>query len=131
MFRPRPLIILLFGLAAVGVGCGAEGREEVSFTGAEAQVADVVADLQEAGEAEETTRICQALLAETLQGDECQAQVRQAIDDADQFSLDVREVTVDGNTATAKVITGRGDAERTATMRFVRQGSNWRVSAFG
>ena len=129
--RPRVVIALIAGLATLAVGCGAEGRDEVSFSGAEAQVADVVTDLQEASEQEEPTRICRALVAEPLQGDDCEAKVRQAIDDADQFSLDVREVTVNGTNATARVITGSGDAERTATMRFVRQGSNWRVTSFG
>jgi hypothetical protein len=70
-------------------------------------------------------------VAEALAADDCTDRVQQAIDDTDQFSLDVRAVTVNQNTATAKVIAGIGDAERTATMRFVREGSNWRVISFG
>ncbi len=127
----RITFALLAGCALLAAGCGAEGRDEVSFSGTEAEVADVVADLQEAAEAEEPTRICRALLAQPLAADGCTDRVQKAIDDTDQFALDVREVTVTGNAATAKVITGAGDAERNATMGFARQGSNWRVTSFG
>lgn len=123
-------IALICGFAVTASGCGAESRNEVTFRGAPAEVADLVEDLQEAAEQDEITRICRALLAEPLTGPQCADRVRAAIDDSDQFLLDVRAVKITGDTATARVITGAGDAERTATMRLVRQGSGWRISAF-
>lgn len=123
-------LLLFAGLALFAAGCGGEQRDEVSFSGQEAEVADVVSDLQEAAEQDEVTRICRALVAEPLAGSECADRVQQAIDDSDQYALDVRSVRVSGDTATARVIVGTGDAERKATMRFVRQGSTWRISAF-
>lgn len=130
VLRARPILALLAGAAVFAVGCGEGSRESVDFTGTEAQVAEVVGDLQEAAESEETTRICRALLTKELASGDCRAKVQQAIDDTDQFALDVRDVRVTGATAAARVITGSGDAERTTTMRFAREGSSWRVSAF-
>ncbi|MGK2937593.1 MAG: hypothetical protein ACSLFR_07280 [Solirubrobacteraceae bacterium] len=130
MLRARPTIALLAGLTVFAVGCGDGSRESVDFTGTDVQVAEVVDDLQDAAESEETTRICRALVTEELASGDCRVKVQQAIDDTDQFALDVRDVRVTGATAVARVITGSGDAERTATMRFARQGSSWRVSAF-
>jgi hypothetical protein len=121
---------LLAGLAVVVAGCGGEQRDEVTFRGEQADVAALVSDLQDAAEQEEVTRICRALVAEPLAGSDCAERVQQAIDDSDQYQLDVRAVRVSGDTATARVIVGSGDAERTATMRFVRQGGTWRISAF-
>lgn len=131
MRRARLISLLLAaGLAAGAAGCGEEQRDDVTFRGAQAEVADVVSDLQDAAENEEVTRICRALVAKEFQGTTCADRVQQAIDDSDQYALDVRAVRVSENTATARVITGSGDAERTATMRFVREGSTWRISAF-
>lgn len=130
MLRARLILALLAGTAVFAVGCGEGSRDSVDFTGAEAEVAEVVGDLQEAAESEETTRICRALLTQELASGDCRAKVQQAIGDTDQFALDVRDVRVTGATAAARVITGSGDAERTTTMRFAREGSSWRVSAF-
>lgn len=131
VFPPRSVLALpVLALALLAAGCGAESRDDVTFDGAQAEVADVVADLQTAAEDEDPTRICRALLAGSLSEGDCTAKVRQAIDDTDQFALDVREVDVEGDAATARVITGRGDAERTATMRFTREGTSWRITAF-
>lgn len=130
MRTARVVSVVLAGLAVGAAGCGGEQRDEVSFSGADAEIADVVSDLQDAAEQDEVTRICRALVAEPLAGSECADRVQQAIDDSDQYALDVRAVDVTGDTATARVVVGTGDAERTATMRFVRQGGTWRISAF-
>lgn len=132
MLALRPALLLLAAaLAAIAVGCGADSGSDATFSGADAEVADVVADLEDAAQNEEPTRICRALVSEELAADDCAGKVEQAIDDTDQFSLDVEDVTVDGEEATARVVTGSGDAERTVTMRFVRQGTSWRISSFG
>lgn len=131
MLPARLTSLLLTGLVAlVATGCGGEQRDDVTFRGEQAEIADVVSDLQDAAEKDEVTRICRALVAESLSGSGCADRVEQAIDASDQYALDVREVRVSGDTATARVIVGSGDAERTATMRFVREGSTWRISAF-
>lgn len=122
--------VLLAGAAVLAAGCGGEQRDDVTFRGEQAEIADVVSDLQDAAEQDEVTRICRALVAEDLSGAACADRVQLAIDDSDQYALDVRSVRVTGDTATARVITGSGDSERTATMRFVREGSSWRISAF-
>lgn len=129
-FARRATLPLCAGLALIAAGCGGEQRDEVSFRGQQAEIADIVGDLQEAAEQDEVTRICRALVARSLAGSGCADRVQEALDASDQYALDVREVRISGNTATARVIVGTGDAERTATMRFVRQGGTWRISAF-
>jgi hypothetical protein len=50
-----------------------------------------------------------------------------AIEDADEFDLDVLDVTVTGNEATARV--RRGDEGPTATFEFTRENGQWRATS--
>ena len=54
-----------------------------------------------------------------------------AIKDADDFSLDVESVQVNGNTATAKVKGRDRGAERVRTFEFEQDGANWRATNLG
>ena len=129
--RTRLVPVALAGLALLVSGCGqSDSRDDVSFTGTQKQVADAIDSFSKAAKDEEPTRICRGMLAEALQSADCKAKVQQAIDDTDQFAIDVRAVNVKGDTATAKVITGTGDAERTTTMTLVKEGTSWRISQF-
>ena len=53
--------------------------------------------------------------------------MKKAIEDADDYELDVSDVTVTGSTATATV--KRGDDGATQTMEFTREGSDWRATS--
>ena len=50
-----------------------------------------------------------------------------AIDDADDYELDVRKVTISGSTATVSV--QRGEDGPTQEMEFTREGGDWRATS--
>ena len=118
------------------VGCGAAASQPSSadkFQGDERAVAQKVEDLQEAGTKREPERICSEILARALvqqleaAGANCTEEMSKAIDDADAYELDVRDVTVSGSRATATV--RRGDDGPTQKMEFTREGDDWRATA--
>jgi uncharacterized protein GlcG (DUF336 family) len=53
--------------------------------------------------------------------------MKKAIEDADDYDLEVTAVEVDGETATATV--RRGDDGPTETMEFAKEGDAWRATA--
>jgi hypothetical protein len=126
-------------LAAVALlalaGCGASNDSSVDKfpQGAEREIAQKVEDLQKAGEGRHPEDICSDILSRTLvdqlqaAGTNCRDEMDKAIDDADDFDLDVRDVTVNGNQATARV--QRGDDGPTVTFEFVRESGQWRASS--
>lgn len=116
-------------------GCGAQTQQSSieRFQGDERAVAQKVEDLQEAGERRRPEDICTEILAKSLvtqleaAGADCAQEMTKAIEDADDFELDVREVEVDGTTATATV--RRGDDGPTETMEFTQEGGQWRATS--
>jgi hypothetical protein len=118
-------------------GCGAAASEPSSvdkFKNAdERAVAQKIEDLQEAGTKREPERICTEILARSLvsqleaAGADCTAEMRKAIEDADDYELEVRDVTISGGTATATV--RRGDDGPTQEMEFTREGDEWRATS--
>jgi hypothetical protein len=122
------LVALLF---LAGCGAGQASWEE-RFKGAEREVAAQVEELQAAGNADEPEKICAEILSRRLvteleaAGTTCNEEMDKAIQDADDFELDVREVTVEGNQATVQV--RRGADGPTATFEFVRENGQWRAT---
>ena len=117
-------------------GCGAAPAEPSSadkFQGEQRAVAQKVEELQDAGAKNEPQRICSDILAQALvqqleaAGADCTAEMRKAIEDADDYELDVRKVTISGSTATVTV--RRGDDGPTQTMEFTREGDEWRATS--
>ena len=112
-------------------GCGA--TQETSsgrYSGEEKRVAQIVDDLQAAGQAADGDKICTRILAKPLAdrlaagGRSCAQEVEDAIADADEFTFEVLDVTVAGQSATARVKEGSG---RGRTLGLVRDGKDWRV----
>jgi hypothetical protein len=127
-----PIVIGALGLA----GCGAQADQTSSatkFQGEERAVAQKIEDLQEAGESRKPEDICSQILSRTLvsqleaAGADCAEEMEKAIDDADDYDLDVQEVTVDGSNATASV--RRGEDGPTETMEFTKENGEWRATA--
>ena len=116
-------------------GCGAQQQQSSvdTFQGAEREVAQKVEDLQDAGSSREPENICSDILAASLvddlkaAGTDCQAEMRRAIEDADDFELEVLDVTINGNSATARV--RQGDDGPTETMQFTRESGQWRATS--
>jgi hypothetical protein len=122
--------------ALVLAGCGAQASDDSSvdtFRGEERNVAQKVEDLQDAGESRKPEDICADILSPSLvdeleqAGSDCQQEMRKAIDDADDFDLEVLDVTVTGTTATARV--RRGEDGPTQTMQFTQERNEWRATA--
>jgi hypothetical protein len=96
-------------------------------------VAQKIEDLETAGRRGKAGDICSKILSRTLvsqldsAGTDCQTEMEKAIADANDYTLDVRKVTIDGNEATAEVQQGSdGPIE---TMRFARESGDWRATA--
>jgi hypothetical protein len=128
-FAPALLVVVLSL-----VGCTqAEPTSVEQFKGAEAAVAQKVEDLEKAGKSGNPDDICSDILAKELVdelkagGTDCTTEMQKAIEDADDFDLEVRDVAITGETATARV--QRGDDGPTETMQFTREGTQWRATA--
>jgi hypothetical protein len=126
------LLVAAFGVA----GCtSSTGSGSATFTGTQAQVAQVVSDLSKDGQRKDAQKICSEILARELvdklnqAGTSCGQEMDKAIADADDFDLSVQKVTVSGSSATAVV--RRGKNGPTATFRFVREGGKWKATDFG
>jgi hypothetical protein len=129
MKRLLPVVLALLVLA----GCGAEEDSSIDrFQGADREVAQKVEDLQEAGEGRNPEDICADILSRTVveqleaAGTTCAEEMDKAIDDADDFDLNVLDVNVTGNEATVRV--RRGDDGPTSTFEFAREGGQWRAT---
>jgi hypothetical protein len=127
-------LVVLFTLLVLA-GCGAEAQPSSvdRFRGEERGVAQTVEDLQDAGDSGRAADICSDVLSPTLVeqieegGADCAAEMQKAIDDVDEFDLDVRDVTISGTSATAEV--RRGDDGPTETMEFTRENGQWRATS--
>ncbi len=124
-------------LAALVAGCGASTSSSADFEGEEKAVADQVEKIQSAGEARDAKQLCDEVLATALRdaiaaaGSSCEVELDKAIRDADDFALEVEDVTISGDTATATVRTGTGSDEQTRDFEFERDGSSWRATSLG
>jgi hypothetical protein len=124
---------LLAVIALAGCGAQAQQSSAEKFQGDERAVAQKVEDLQEAGEGRKPEDICSDIMAASLvqrvetAGVKCADEMEKAIDDADDFDLDVQDVTVSGSTATAEV--RRGDHGPTETMEFTKENGQWRATS--
>jgi hypothetical protein len=131
--RALPLILVL-ALA----GCGQQETSANDFKGGEKAVAAVIEDLQTNAQSRKPEQICSDNLSRDLANklktddDDCTSEMEKLTGDADDFQLDVTDVTITGNTATAKVTTRRGDdADATVTYSLVKEGGDWRLSNLG
>jgi hypothetical protein len=130
----KPLVAILGVLVLAGCGAAQESSSVEKFpSGDERAVAQKIEDLQKAGSRRDPEKICSEILARSLvqeleaAGASCTDEMKKAIEDADDYELDVREVTVSGSTATATV--KRGDDGPTETMEFTREGGDWRATS--
>ena len=135
--RMRRLAALpLLVLAAALPGCTTAGTSSSSkkFSGAAGDVADAVGDLGSAGRSSDAGKLCTQLLARSLvtrlesSGSSCTQELDKALDDVSDFTLDVRDVKVDGTQATATV--REGDSGPTRRIEFVREADRWKASGF-
>jgi hypothetical protein len=129
----RLTIVLFMTLTLAGCGAQAQTSSLDKFKGADREVAQQVEDLESDGKRGKAEDICSDILAKSLvdelntAGTDCTTEMKKAIEDADDFDLEVLDVKVTGDQATATV--RRGDDGPTETMAFTREGSSWRATA--
>jgi hypothetical protein len=122
-------------LVAIAVtGCGSAPRDSAKqFKGEERKVAAPVEALEKAARANEPATVCAKLLTDRLlrqlkqQGTSCRTAVKEAFKDADNLDLTVDDVTIEGDSATAKIISGKGSKEKTDTLELARDGASWKI----
>ena len=107
-------------LAALA-GCGQAQTSANDFKGDEKAVAQTIEDLQSAAQGRKPAEICSDVLSRELAdklkatGNDCVREMEKVTGDADDFELEVKDVTVTGTTATATV--RRARAARTTPRR--------------
>jgi hypothetical protein len=131
---PRLALALIALLAAVALaGCTASSSSSGSFQGTERDVAKAIDDLSSAANRKNEAKICQDLLTKELAaslnstGTDCETEISDALSDADDYDLTVKDVSVSGPTASAVV----ENNDKTATLRLQKVGQDWRISSFG
>jgi hypothetical protein len=123
-------------VGALASGCAASSSSG-KFSGEEKQVADVVEKLQSAGAKADAKTVCDEVFAKSLRdqvqasGSNCEQEIDKALKDADDFDLEVQDVTINGDQATARVKGRVGDADRVQEFQFEREGSDWRATSIG
>ena len=133
----RHLATALAGAALVLAACGGTSSSATKFDGDERAVADVVEEIQEAAAKDDSARICRDLIVEALRkqiesgGQNCTKELELAIDDVDDYELEVVDVTVSGTTATAKVESADGTEDRTDTLEFTKEQGRWKATSLG
>ncbi len=131
--RRRAVILLL---APALAGCTQTAAQSGSFKGDEKRVAQVVSDLSANASKRKSAETCDQLLSKALRdrlaaGGQCASELRKAFEDADRPSLDVKDVTLTGRTATARVASGDRGRTVSHTFRLVLEDGRWRIDAFG
>ena len=133
----RSLLAVPLLLAALAAGCTSGASSTSDFEGEEKQVADQVEKLETAGKSTDAKAICTEILAKSFSeeidraGSTCEDEVDKAIKDADDYDLEVEDVTISGDTATAKVKGSVGDEDAVRDFEFVREGKDWRATKLG
>jgi hypothetical protein len=131
--RPLPLV-----LAVAIAGCGQSASSSSDFKGAEKDVADTIEELQTAAQNRKPADICSEVLGRGLveklktADHDCVDEMEKVVNDADDFELDVTDVTITGATATARVEARKGvkdDAVTTYTL--AREDGKWRLTDLG
>ncbi|MEV4421481.1 hypothetical protein AB0L40_16080 [Patulibacter sp. NPDC049589] len=140
MIVPRLALLTVTGaLAAAGVtGCAQQaGVKDKDFSGPAAQVADAIRDLDDAYSDEQNDdpgaeKVCRSLLSKQLVAafggaQKCVATATTALKNADSTQMDVREIKIDGNVATAEVrLKLNDDEQRLDSLTLVREGT-WKL----
>lgn len=121
-------------------GCASAGSKDSAknFNGQERAVAKVIEALQTAAAKDDPGKVCTQLLSTSLldalkkTGTNCKTGVKEGFDDADSQELEVDDVTINGQTATAKVTSGStGSDKKTDVLTLDLEGTAWKISSLG
>lgn len=130
----RAAAILL--LASALTGCTQGGSATTGFAGEEKRVAQAIADLSSNATRNKHAETCDQLLSKALRGRigagaSCSSELKKAFQDADQSELDVKDVSIEGTSASARVTSEGRTATVTRTFKLVEEDQRWRIDSFG
>jgi hypothetical protein len=140
--RFRAPVVLGLLVVALG-GCGAQKDSSTKFSGAKRPVAQAIEDLQSAGQKGDSKKICSDLLATsvvkriTTPTKTCSKVVKQQLDDADSFELEVVSVALDGSKtsaaahATARVKSTDNGEDRFDNFTLIKEAGRWKIQSLG
>ena len=139
---PRTLpaaLVAALATAALAAGCApstsSSSNSTSKFKGDARLAAQTVEDLQAAAKDGDNAKICTQLLAPSFagriggSGRGCKNAVENAVKDADSIDMTVQQVTVNGDTATARVKLETGKKDRIATFHLQRDGNRWKIQS--
>ncbi len=125
-----PVLVVAIALG----GCAAaQNTSAGNFDGKEADVAKVIDDLKSSRDPEEVcSRLFSDALAKSLAagGRDSAGEVDAMLRDVSDTDLEVRDVTISGDTARADVRQGDKGGD-TATFELAKSGSSWQVTSLG
>jgi hypothetical protein len=127
----------LLSVLALGVaGCGGAARDSAKeFKDEKAKVAAVIEQIEKAARDDKPETVCDKLLTQTrlkrveALGTNCKTGVKDAFKDADSFDITVDSITIKGDSATAKVTSGRGSNKKSDTLELKRVGTVWKIDS--
>ncbi|HWH96546.1 MAG TPA: nuclear transport factor 2 family protein [Baekduia sp.] len=139
MAAPTRLAALLVALPLALGACGQTEKDSAKdFTGDQKAVAQTVEDLQKASRKNDEAKICNDLLApalvakiKTASKGTCEQALKDALQDADSYELQVKKVAIEGTSATATVTSDTGPKDRTDTLALAKVGGAWKIAELG
>jgi hypothetical protein len=134
--KARSLLALaLSALAASALTACGSSVSTGSYKGESQAVAQRIADFQTDVTGGEEKKLCSRDLASAVQarlraaGGNCVQALENQLGAIDDYELTVKAIAVHGTTATARVQSTWSGKQRTSTMRFVKEGDAWKITA--
>jgi hypothetical protein len=118
--------------------CGPATVSTSQFSGESKAVAQTISDLQKDAQNRDQNKICDHDLASTVvtrlraAGASCPTAINNQLKEVDNFDLSLASagaITVNGNTATARVKTTSANKTRFETLTLVKEGTRWKVAS--
>jgi len=133
------MLAAALAVAVLAAGCApstsSSSNSTSKFKGDARLAAQTVEDLQAAAKDGDNAKICTQLLAPSFagrigeSGRTCEQAVKEAVKDADSIDMTVQQVSVTGDTATARVKLETGKKDRIATFHLQRDGNRWKIQS--
>jgi len=138
--RTLPAVLAAaLAVAALAAGCApstsSSSNSTSKFNGEARNAAQTIEDLQAAAKDADYAKICTQLLASSFagrigaSGRPCPQAVKEAVKDADSIDMTVQQVSVKGDTATARVKLETGKKDRIATFTLQHDGNRWKIQS--